>query len=92
MAEYIDNRIVLHGEEADWFIENALQPDRDVLRQRDENFSRIDALGIVEENGVYSLEIPNIILEDYFSIWKISQLKLNKTFSKWQKKKTVESS
>ncbi|MCL2424886.1 MAG: hypothetical protein FWD05_00960 [Oscillospiraceae bacterium] len=59
MAEYNDNRILLDGAEADWFMENALYPNHDVLRRRDENFERIDALGIVEDNGTYTIEIPN---------------------------------
>jgi predicted transposase YbfD/YdcC len=63
MADFNENRIFLSGAEAEWFIENSLHPNRDVLRRRDANFERIDSLGIVEENGAYSVEIPDFIID-----------------------------
>jgi hypothetical protein len=64
MAKYIGNRLILEGDEADWFMENALNPDREALRLRDAYFAEIAKLNITEKDGVVFFEIPDIDLED----------------------------
>jgi len=53
--------IILTGDEADWFMKNALFPDPEMIEKRDKFFEEIDAMGIVHnEGGSMSCEIPDI--------------------------------
>jgi hypothetical protein len=87
MAEYDDSIIILEGDEADWFMENALNPDREALRRRDAFFAEIDALGMVENNGVYTFEIPDIDLGESYCVEvdysPIAQNSVNDDFHNW---------
>jgi len=53
--------IILTGDEAEWFIKNALFPDPEMIEKRNKLFEKIDAMGIVHnEDGSTSFEIPDI--------------------------------
>ena len=75
MAKYIGNRLILEGRKADWFMENALNPDREALRLRDAYFTEIAKLNITEKDGVYTSEIPDgdIILSGNEADWFMEQ-------------------
>jgi|GEM_PF-2586187 len=64
MAKYNNDTIILEGDEADWFMEQFLRPDPEVIRRRNAYFAEIDKINITEEDGVVSFEIPDIDLED----------------------------